>query len=81
MNSFSKISRPAINNIGVCWKQPQKDSQFKHLGLWEVKPRPPPRAIGPPKTPEYNIDYSVSQLPPSDDYLYLDVDYPEAFSA
>jgi hypothetical protein len=49
---------------------------LKHLGFWEVKPRPPPKATclravthtqaGPPKTPEYRIDYSVSQLPGSD---------------
>ncbi|MFH1933590.1 MAG: hypothetical protein ABIN18_18650 [Pseudomonadota bacterium] len=23
----------------------------KHLGLWEIKARPPPKATGPPKTP------------------------------
>jgi hypothetical protein len=39
---------------------------LKHLGLWEVKPRPPPKTIGPPKTPEYHLDYSTSQLPVSD---------------
>ncbi|MBA7715845.1 MAG: hypothetical protein KAV87_38815 [Desulfobacteraceae bacterium] len=36
---------------------------LKHLGLWEVKPRPPPKATEPQKTPEYSMDYSVSQLP------------------
>ena len=47
---------------------------LKHLGLWEVKPRPPPKA----KTPQMNIhvDYSDSQLPPSEDHLYFDVEYP-----
>jgi len=48
---------------------------LKHLGLWEVKPRPVcmprtgrplPRATGPQKTPKYSMDYSVSQLPLSD---------------
>ncbi|MBN1106148.1 MAG: hypothetical protein JXL84_22260, partial [Deltaproteobacteria bacterium] len=39
---------------------------LKHLGLWEVKLRPPPKATGPPRRPEYRIDYSTSQLPPSD---------------
>jgi len=54
---------------------------LKHLGLWEVKPRPPPKAIGPTKLPEYSIDYSVSQVPGSDKWLYVDPQYPEAFTA
>jgi hypothetical protein len=52
---------------------------LKHLGLWEVKARPPPRANASP--PDVHIDYSDSQLPPSDDYLYTDVEYPEVNSA
>ena len=47
-------------------------STFKHLGLWEIKQRPPPKAAGPPKVPEYSIDYSVSQLSASDNWLYVD---------
>ena len=63
---------------------------LKHLGLWEVKKRPPPKATGPPKAPEYSIDYSVSQLPASDnlsrasgsnDYLYVDPVYTEGHPA
>ncbi len=58
---------------------------LKHLGLWEVnppevwrvKPRPPPKATGPPKTTEYRIDYSNSQLPESDNWLHVDPQYPE----
>ena len=50
---------------------------LKHLGLWEVKPRPPPKATGPPRAPEYSIDYSTSQLPVSDKWLYVDPEYPE----
>ena len=59
---------------------------LKPLGLWEVKPRPPPKATGPQKTPEYSIDYSISQLPDSDnlsrasrsnEWLYVDPKYPE----
>ena len=50
---------------------------LKHLGLWEVKPRPPPKAIGPPITVEHHIDYSVSQIPASDNWLYVDPVYPE----
>jgi len=46
---------------------------LKHLGLWEVKPRPPPKA----KPPQQNvhIDYSDSQAPPCEDYLFGDPDY------
>ena len=28
---------------------------LKHLGLWDRKARPPPKATGPPKNPEYDI--------------------------
>jgi hypothetical protein len=49
---------------------------LKHLGLWEVKPRPPPKAIGPQKTPEYSIDYFDSQIPPSDNGFCVDPIYP-----
>jgi hypothetical protein len=35
---------------------------LKHLGLWDRKARPPPKATGPPKVQEYSIDYSFSQL-------------------
>ena len=52
---------------------------LKHLGLWEMKARPPPKT----NTPALNvhIDYSDSQLPSSEDYLYTDPDYPiEAFA-
>jgi hypothetical protein len=47
---------------------------LKHLGLWEVKARPPPKANSPP--PNVHIDYSDSQVPPCDEYLYSDPDYP-----
>ena len=52
---------------------------LKHLGLWEVKARPPPKASGPPKIAEYRIDYSTSQLPASDMWLYADPEYPEGY--
>jgi hypothetical protein len=39
------------------------------------------RATGPQKTPEYSIDYSVSQLRTSDKWLYIDLEYPEAYPA
>ena len=43
---------------------------LKHLGLWEVRPRPPPKATG--KTQEYHLDDSTSQLAESDNWHYLD---------
>ena len=47
---------------------------LKHLGLWDVKLRAPPKVtalfVG------IHQDYSDSQLPPSEDYLYSDPDYP-----
>jgi len=60
---------------------------LKHLGLWVRKARQPPKATGPPKVPEYGIDYSVSQRPEftrrpsggSDKWFYVDPEYPETF--
>jgi hypothetical protein len=52
---------------------------LKHLDLWDLKARPPPKAKTP--SPDIYIDYSDSQLPPSDDYLYGDVQYPGALSS
>jgi len=52
---------------------------LKHLGLWEVKARPPPRVN--PSPPNIHIDCSDSQVPTSEDYLYCDPDYPiEAYA-
>jgi len=48
---------------------------LKHLGLWEIKTRPPPRPNALPKAPEYYIDYTDSQLPVSDKWLYVDAEY------
>jgi hypothetical protein len=46
---------------------------LKHLGLWQVKPRPPPWiAKTPPLFTEPHIDYSDSQVAPSDNGLYVD---------
>ncbi len=36
---------------------------LKHLDLWDRKARPPPKVALLPKTSEYTIDYSSSQLP------------------
>ena len=54
---------------------------LKHLGLWDQKARPPPKANSPPMTPEYHIDYTNSQLPLSDNWLYVDPQYPETYTA
>ena len=47
---------------------------LEHLGLWRLKRKPAPRAHGPPM--EHHTDYSDSQIPPSEDYLYTDPQYP-----
>ena len=47
---------------------------LRHLGLWDIKARPPPKVKGLLTTSEYGIDYSTSQLPTSDKWLYLDVE-------
>jgi hypothetical protein len=49
---------------------------LKHLGLWDVKTRPPPRKEKPSGIIETPMDFSVSQLPPSEEHLYFDVEYP-----
>ena len=57
---------------------------LKHLGLWEMNPpysrrvkaRPPPKSNAAPQN--VHIDYSDSQVPTSEDYLYVDAEYPEA---
>jgi hypothetical protein len=49
----------------------------KHLALWELTPRPPPRmAKSQPLSTEPHIDYSDSQVPPSDNGFYVDPIYP-----
>ena len=47
---------------------------LKHLGLWEAKARPPPKTKAPSLS--VYIDYSDSQVLPSEDHLYIDPDYP-----
>ena len=50
---------------------------LKHLGMWAIKVRPPPkRANGPPLN--IHIDSANSQIPPSEDYFYGGQDYPAA---
>jgi len=47
---------------------------LKHLGLWLVKRKPQPRANAPPG--HTHLDYSDSQIPPSEDRLYQEPEYP-----
>ena len=46
---------------------------LKHLDLWDVKRKPPPRANSPPT--ESFIIYDNSSAPSADDYI-IDSDYP-----
>ena len=46
---------------------------LNHLGLWDVKRKPPPRANSPPT--ESSIIYDDSSSPDADAYL-IDADYP-----
>jgi hypothetical protein len=50
---------------------------LKHLGLWQVKPRPPYKPTGQTKIAGYSMDCSVTQLPESDQWLYVDPVYTE----
>jgi hypothetical protein len=45
---------------------------LRRLELWDQKARPPPKANAPPRAPEYHIDSTDSQVPVSDNYLYVD---------
>jgi len=47
---------------------------LKHLNMWEVKQRPPPRAKA--LHPNIQIDYTDSHIPSCEDDLYCDPDYP-----
>ena len=53
---------------------------LKHLGMWTIKARPPPRTSAP--SSDVSIDYSDSQVPPCEDYLFHDSEYPiEAYAS
>jgi hypothetical protein len=62
---------------------------LKHLGLWDQKARPPPKANAPPRAPECDIDYTDYKVPVydnlsrasrSNDYLYVNPKYPEVYT-
>jgi hypothetical protein len=48
---------------------------LKHLGLWPGKRRPQLRAYGPPLA-DIHLDCSDFQIPPSEDDLYRQPEYP-----
>ena len=48
---------------------------LKHLGLWDIKARPPKKEKS-PGIIETPMDFSVSRLPPSEEHLFFDVEYP-----
>ena len=48
---------------------------LKHLDLWDVKNRPPPKIKKATQVNEAIIDYFDSQLPPSDDFFFPDPEY------
>jgi hypothetical protein len=59
--------------IALVKKQDVIEKILKHLGVWEVRPSPPPRmAKSRPLFTELHIDYSEAQVPPSDNGLYVD---------
>ena len=45
---------------------------LKHLDLWDLKARPPPRADATPNNIKPHLDYSDSQLLPSYGCLFVD---------
>ena len=47
---------------------------LKHLELWEIRQRPPPRAKAPPLN--IHVDYTDSQIPSYEDDLCCDPYYP-----
>jgi hypothetical protein len=48
-----------------------KDDPQKHLELWDQKAKPPPKANTLRMAQEYNIEYTDSQVPVFDNYLYM----------
>ena len=75
-----KCSRK-LNVISVIEDEEVIKKILKHFGLWGIKVRPPPKANAPPMAPEYHIDYMDSQVQVYDNFLYVDQEYPEAYTA
>ena len=65
--------------IGVIEDKEVIKKILKHLGLWDIKARPPPKATT--TLPDFYIDYSDSQIPPAEEHLFHDPEYPiEAYA-
>ena len=54
---------------------------LKHLGLWNQKARPPSELRPEAERTQTLIDDSLSQVPASDNYLYVDPQYPDTYMA
>jgi len=54
---------------------------LKHLGLWDVKPRPRPCTKVDSEETRTIMEGSFSQRLPSDNWLYVDPEYPDIFPA
>jgi hypothetical protein len=52
---------------------------LKHFGLWDQKARPPPKLRPAAERAVTLIDDSFSQVPASDNYLYVDPAYSENY--
>jgi len=53
---------------------------LKHMGLWDQKARPPPKANARSMAQQYHMEYNASQVPLSDNWLYVDPQYPEVYT-
>ncbi len=49
---------------------------LKHLDLWDVRSRPPPKLKEIFWESDVKNHEAVSQIPQTEDYLYCDPDYP-----
>ncbi len=45
---------------------------LKHMGLWDQKARPPPKANARSMAQQYHMEYNDSQVPLSDNWLYAE---------
>jgi len=67
--------------ISVIENEQVIEKLLKHLGLWDVKARPPPKTSTPhPNVQLDNVYFHESrvdsQVPPCEDYLFHDPEYP-----
>ncbi len=87
VSALNGMSGGVSRNYAECWNLlgdgngGQVKKILKHLDVWDIKARhPPKRANAPP--PEIHTEYSHSQVPLCEDHLYCDPDYPiEAYAS